>query len=171
MLRVAQRAVVLIEPQETSWRLLTYLKDLIKRLIRKDVSTSFEKSGNYIFRINVREIEKKMISLNYECIAYRRLNDFYHPRFSRGEYARLSFPTVVTRTGIAVQNVMSRCWLLDYGLACVIAFKERPEDGVVCNLKRTGFTLNLLPKNPYLNRNKPGFFASHWSTRPHEPHK
>lgn len=150
MLRVARRAVILIEPQETARKVLDYAKDIIKRLIRKDASTSFEPSGNFIFRVNIHEIEKMMIALNYEVVATRKFNDFYHPRVSSKEYAPFSMPVIITKFGIFIQNILCASKALDYGLATVMAFKEKPGRDLLRELERHGFKVSFLPKNPYL---------------------
>ena len=150
MLRVSMRAVVLIEPQETSRRFLNYVKNVFKKFIRKNKSTLFEESGNFLFRVNVREIEKMMTSLNYEVIAIRRFNDFYHPKLSHAEYSTLSIPTLMTKLAIIVQNLLCALKMLDYGLACVIVFKEVPSKNLQHELRRHRFQILFLPKNPYL---------------------
>lgn len=57
MLRVARRAVVLIEPIDNP-RLLDAAKRLVKRLIRGDRETQFEPSGNFLYRLSLHEMEK-----------------------------------------------------------------------------------------------------------------
>lgn len=151
MLRIARRAVILIEPYETCRKKgLGYAKDLIKKIMRKQKSTLFEKSGNYIFRINIREIEKMMSSLNYEIIAIKRANSFFHPKLSDAQFATLSFPTLITKLGIAVQNVLCKFKMLDYGLATIIAFKQSPHNNFQLTLRHHGFKIIHLPKNPFL---------------------
>jgi SAM-dependent methyltransferase len=152
MLRVARKAVILIEPQESSERVMDYAKRITKRLIRGDQSTSFEGdgNGNFIFKINPKELAKMMTSLNYELVAIKKFNDFYHPRLAHSLYAKLSFPTVMTKMGIALQNLLCTMNLLDYAGAAFIAFKESPSGKLRRELKRHGFRCMLLPKNPYV---------------------
>jgi len=152
MLRVARRGVVLIEPQETSKKPLDYAKDVCKRLIRKDGSRLFEPCGNFIFRVNVRELEKMMLALNYELIAIRRFNDFYHPRLSAAGYSTFSVPALATKLGIIVQNLLCALKVLDYGLACIVVFKQVPPENLRHELRRHGFQLRHLPSNPYLRQ-------------------
>lgn len=151
MLRVAMRAVVLIEPQETcNKKILDYTKKFVKKILRKQKSTLFELSGNYIFRVNIREIEKMMTSLNHEIIAIRMLNDFFHPRLSNAESERLSFPFLVTKFVIGVQNILCTLKLLDCGLATIIAFKQVPPDALQLMLRHNAFRIINLPQNPFL---------------------
>lgn len=151
MLRIARRAVVLIEPQETcNKKLLDYTKQFVKKILRKQKSVLFEPSGNYIFRVNIREIEKMMTALNHEIIAIRKLNDFFHPRLSNAEADRLSFRFLVTKFLIGVQNILCTSKLLDYGLATIIAFKQVPPDDLQLMLRHNAFRIINLPQNPFL---------------------
>jgi ubiquinone/menaquinone biosynthesis C-methylase UbiE len=150
MVRVAKRAVVLIEPQETSRKLLDHAKNVLKRILRKDKSTLFEPSGNFIFRLSARELEKMMTALNHEAVAIKRFNDFYHPRLANADYATFSFPALLTRLGIVTQNLLCALRMLDYGLACVVAFKGVPGEDLQHTLRRHGFRMRFLPRNPYL---------------------
>lgn len=150
MLRVAKKAVVLMEPQETSKKLLNYAKDLVKKTIRAQKSTSFEPSGNFIFRVNPGEIAKMMTALNYSVIAVKKCNGFYHPKFSHAKYSVLRFSTLLTKLAIAIQDALCILKMLDYGGACIVMFKEVPDEKLVHRLKRHGFRVLYLPKNPYL---------------------
>jgi ubiquinone/menaquinone biosynthesis C-methylase UbiE len=150
MLRVSKRGVILIEPQETTNRFLNHAKNIFKKLMRKDKSTEFEISGNFIFRINPREIEKMMTALNYEVVAIKRFNDFYHPRLSHADHSITSFPFIITKLGILIQNLMCALKMLDYGLACIVSFKEIPSESLCNELRNYGFKIISLPKNPYV---------------------
>jgi SAM-dependent methyltransferase len=151
MLRVAKLAVVLIEPQESgNKKIFNYIKNFIKIVLRNDKSTLFEPSGNYIYRVNIREIEKMMTSLNYEVIAIKRINDFYHPKLSHGEAIKLSFSFFITQLGIYLQNIFSFLKFCDYGLAIIIGFKQVPPEKLRINFRRKGFQIIYLFKNPYL---------------------
>jgi len=149
MLRVVRRAVILIEPQETcKKKILGYAKDILKMILRRDKSTVFEPSGNHIFRVNIREIEKMMTSLNYEIVSIKGLNDFYHPRLSKAKLATLPFS--ITEFGIGLQNILCKLKMLDYGLATIIAFKQVPANELKIELRRNGFRILNLPRNPYI---------------------
>ena len=149
MLRVARIAVILIEPQASSAKLMDHVKNLIKRIIRGDRTMLFEANGNFIFRINPRELMKMMTALNLEFAALQKFNDFYHPKLSHTSYTRYSLKTIATKIGIAIQNVLCVLHLLDYGGVAFIAFKEVPSEDVQVKLKQNGFRCILLPKNPY----------------------
>ncbi len=149
MLRASRKAVVLIEPCEAPVRPLDFAKALVKKLLRRDLSALFESSGNFIFRLNVREVEKMMTALNYRCVAYRAFNDFYHPRLSRGEFRPWSARTMLLRLGILAQDALCALRLMNPGLSCVAAFKREPSPELTEKLVRAGFRMSRLPMNPY----------------------
>jgi ubiquinone/menaquinone biosynthesis C-methylase UbiE len=149
MLRVAKNAVVLIEPQESRVSFLGFIKKTIKKLIRKDISFNYESTGNFIFRINIKEIIKMMVALNLSYIAYKKFNDFYFPSFSTNSKKGLSIAKIITDSGIIFQNILCRIGLLDYGLSVIIIFKTEPDVGLIKTLTKKGFKLKKLPKNPY----------------------
>ena len=149
MLRVSRKGVVLIEPQESSKKILNFLKDAFKKWFRKDKTNLFEESGNFIFRINIREIEKMMTALNYTVVASKKLNDFYFPKFSECQSNKLSYPFLITKFGCFIQNILGLINLFDFGGACVIAFKEIPSENLLVELKRHNFYVQILPKNPF----------------------
>ncbi len=149
MVRAARKGVVLIEPCDGPPRLFDRFKNLVKKIIRRDVSTQFESSGNFIFRLEIREIKKMMTAMNYPCVVYRPFNDFYHPRLG-GEFRPLSLRTQILRLGIAVQDVLCALGLMNHGLACVVALKSLPSPGLRENLRKSGYRVSVLPKNPFL---------------------
>ena len=151
MLRVARKGIVLIEPIEGGARPLDLLKTSVKRLLRDGASDQFETSGNFIYRISIREATKMHLALGYRCLAWKGINDFWYPPFSSEAYDKLSPAMVGTRAGIAAQNLLARAGLLQYGLAALICFKEAPTSSLRAALRRDGFAVVDLPQNPYLN--------------------
>jgi SAM-dependent methyltransferase len=149
MLRVARRAVVLIEPIEGRPRPFDWGKQLFKRLIRGDQSFAFETTGNFLYRVSVREIEKMLTALGNPCIAVKRFNDFFHPRLACQTNQGLSLGRLGTRAGILAQDCFCRVRLLNYGLATIIGFKMDPGTEVSQALKHLGFKFSRLPRNPY----------------------
>lgn len=148
MLRVARIGVVLVEPIDSP-KLLDALKRLIKRVIRGDREHQFEKSGNFLFRTSIREIEKLQLAMGGTMIASKGLNDFYLPALSGYRANQFNYGYLLTRLGIFVQDVLVRLHLLGYGLAGIIVFKRRPDDNLLQSLKSGGYTIVELPENPY----------------------
>lgn len=151
MLRVARKALILIEPIEDGMKPLQYVKSFIKKLIRGDATTEFEESGNFIYKISQREIEKMLTALNFETFAINRINDFYHPRISHSPYRPFSLNTSLTHLGLFAQNAMCKTGLLGYGLATAVIFKQRPTSELVQDAQQTGYRFIDLPKNIYLS--------------------
>jgi SAM-dependent methyltransferase len=156
MLRVAKRGVLLIEPQESFRGPIDVLKTLAKRVLRGDPCEHFEPWGNFIYRLRVQEVKKMLTGLNYTTLAFRRFNDFYHPRLAPAKYSPKSVPTLLTKLGIGLQNLLCRMRLLDYGLVSVVAFKETPTPAAERALKQAGFRVVDLPRNPYLSASSTG---------------
>lgn len=149
MLRVARVAVVLIEPLDNP-KLLDGVKSLIKRVIRGDREQQFEPSGNFLYRLNVRELGKLMTAMGGEALAFKGINDFYHAHL--GGYAAngLNVGALLTRLGIMVQNLLSTVGLLGFGLGCVVVFKRLPQADIRQALQGAGFEIIDLPHNPYV---------------------
>ena len=150
MWRVAKRAIVLIEPTEGSWRLLSWMKESVKRMLRGDGASEFEPCGNFLFRINLRELRKMAVALNGDSIAYRFFNDFYFGPAAHSKALSYAWGAVFTRLGILIQDLLGQLGLLNYGLACVILFKNEADQRTRSDLKRAGFAFSELPRNPYL---------------------
>jgi SAM-dependent methyltransferase len=148
MLRAARVGAVLIEPLHNP-RLLDTVKRGIKRLLRGDTEFNFEPSGNFLYRINVHELGQLMCAMGNHTIALRGINDFFHPRLSRERAGGRAWPFLLTRLGVALQDVLARLGLLGYGLCCVVAFNGTPSTALLNALRREGFQIIDLPRNPY----------------------
>lgn len=147
MLRISRKGVILIEPQETgSYRLFDWLKKCIKLMLKKDFD--YEPAGNYIYRINIREIEKAMLSMNYRVLAYKRFNDFYISSLADKRVPGIG--KILTLIGISIQNLLCRLRFMNYGLAAVVLFKDNIGDDLEISLKKSGYTVKKLSVNPYL---------------------
>ncbi len=149
MLRVCKKAMVLIEPHESSKKILDSAKDRFKQLIRNEESALFEPCGNFIFRINIKEIKKMMTSLNYKVMAVKLESDLFYPPLTQKKRSE-SFSFFLVKLGIFIQNLLGSLRILDFRLACVIIFKEDPSDSLLREIKKNGFKIISLPKNPFL---------------------
>jgi ubiquinone/menaquinone biosynthesis C-methylase UbiE len=149
MLRIARKGIVLIEPIEGSQKPLNAIKGFTKRVLRGDATDQFEPSGNFIYRISVREAFKMLAALGHPCLAWKGINDFWYPPFASAEFKGASFGAIGTRFAVGVQNILARLMLLNYGLAAIICFKEAPSSSLTTRLKKGGFNVVVLPENPY----------------------
>jgi ubiquinone/menaquinone biosynthesis C-methylase UbiE len=154
MLRVARNAVVLIEPVEAAWRPLSSLKTFAKSVLRGDSDGQFEPSGNFVYRLSVREVFKMLTALGYPCLAWKGINDCYIPRLKTACAKQRSAGWLFTRIGIAAQDALCNVRLLNFGLAEIICFKQEPAMSFLTSLKRRGFTVVNLPRNPYCERSE-----------------
>lgn len=151
MWRVAKTAIVLIEPYDGGWRVLSSFKHLVKRLLRGDLTDQFEVSGNFLYRLNVREVEKMATALNGALVAMKRHNDFYYAPAASAESGSLSAESLITKLGVGVQDVLCRLGLLSYGLVTTMVFKREIDAVLRENLRQNGYALHQLPRNPYLS--------------------
>lgn len=149
MLRIARKGIILIEPIEGSQKPVTVIKNLAKRALRGNSSDQFEPSGNFIYRISIREAFKMLTALGHSCLAWKGINDFWYPPFAVADAGKSSLGAVGTRLGIGVQDLLARLGLLNYGLAAVICFKDRPAKSLDSRLRQSGFAVVPLPENPY----------------------
>jgi ubiquinone/menaquinone biosynthesis C-methylase UbiE len=150
MLRVARIGVVLIEPQEETPKMLDVLKQVVKRVTRGDKSFLFERVGNYIFRLNVRELERIQTAMYAPMLAYKHFNDFFQPRLARATFEPRSRQARFMQLGIFVQDVLCGIRLMNYGLASAICFKQPASAAAIEKLRRGGFHIVEMPKNPYV---------------------
>jgi SAM-dependent methyltransferase len=150
MLRVARQGVVLIEPIDQP-RLLDGVKRVVKRVIRGDRQHQFEPSGNFLYRVSLRELEKLLLALGTQVYAFRGINDFYHPRLADSPAQGVNAGNILTRVGIGAQDALVRLRLLGYGLACIVVFKKTPDDSLLHALAEDGFRVVHLPRNPYID--------------------
>lgn len=150
MLRVARTAVVLIEPLDNP-KLLDGMKRLLKRAIRGDREQQFEPSGNYLYRLNIRELGKLITAMGGKTLAYKGINDFYHGALGNHAANGINAGFMLTRFGIAVQNILGRLGLLGFGLGCIVVFKGPAEDSMLESLRQAGYKIVDLPRNPYVD--------------------
>lgn len=150
MVRISSKAVVLIEPAEGNGRILNRFKRWMKTKLRGDTEFDFEVSGNYIFRLSVREMEKMMIAMNSKTIAYRYFNDYYNESYGGDAISPESRGLRLTKLGIWIQDILCRLHLMDWGLVTFISFNGILEDSLRQKLKTEGYQVKNLPVNPYL---------------------
>ena len=158
LLRVAKSGVVLIEPNDPyiSDRLLIFfLRSLInsfKNMFGKKVEKhAFEGTGNYVYSLSKRELEKVALGLNYKVVAFKGMNDAY---FDGVEYEKLAdngpLQKKVVRS-IKRRNLICNLGLLHYKKLVSIIFKEEPSIELAQRLVSAGYEIVQLPDNPYIS--------------------
>jgi hypothetical protein len=158
MLRVARNGVLLIEPNDAyiinkySEILFRNLKNIVKYLLVKNTNKhSFEESGNYVFSISRREIEKVALGLNYKVVAFKGINDTY---IKGVEYEKVynngPLQSKIRRV-INIKNALCKLGVIDYDLLASIIFKILPSKDIHQQLIKKGYQIVQLLKNPYIS--------------------
>ena len=98
----------------------------------------------------MREAEKVALGLNFPVIAYRGLNDAYLKGLEKETLAENGLLWKKVKFMINRANFFCRLGLSDYMLITIIIFKEMPDAAFLQQLAEGGFTVSVLPKNPYV---------------------
>ncbi len=175
MLRVAKKAVLLIEPQDqdiiTRERIRKYPpKDLLWRAFvnyvrvkllgkspiaiigevsKEDFEPAYEDIGNYVYEISKPELLKVCYGQNFDAIAFKEMNDHY---IKGGEY-ELANETSPLFTSLKkeIDEMNERCekGMQNYDYLVAFLFKKMPENNLIEDLKKGGFEFKKLTKNPH----------------------
>ncbi|MEO6328710.1 MAG: methyltransferase domain-containing protein [Ginsengibacter sp.] len=169
MLRVASKAVVIIEPNDVNLKLSRESKKVIqpknKRQLIKDfikdilgirrygyhiyIPDGYETSGNYIYTTSEREFEKAALGLNLPLIAFKGLNDYYEEgmEFEKPDEDSLLFNKI--KTAIAYMDADCKRNDKPYNILVSIIFKTMPEAPILDGLNSSMFKVYKLSRNPY----------------------
>lgn len=156
MLRVARKGIVLIEPPDRyidSTLRATALRRLVfslRRLVSNPQSRhEYEESGNYVFRISRRELEKVALGLNYAAVAFKGVNDAYIPGVEAEALSDGGPLQRRVKSAIKLKDFLCRVGLMEYSLLTAIIFKEPIPVDLGNTLGKCGFTITRLDPNPY----------------------
>lgn len=156
MLRVTSKAVVLIEPADdmVSASLFTKffrgVKQWIKRGSGRTGDHLYETSGNYIYRISKREMEKVALGLNFPAVGFLDLNDAYIPG-SEDELLASDGPIFKKmRFLLAIGDLLSKWGVMTPTLLVTAIFKELPSEDLSHALESQGWQIRVLSRNPYI---------------------
>lgn len=171
MLRVASKAVFLVEPNDAPMAQLVNDKDwfrfkfrvLLSKLrltrklpvhYRKPVLFSekgYEESGNYVYSISIREAIKLMQGLDYPQIVYKEINTHYI-KGCEFEPADVSKSSIFKELVDTIKKEDERCakgWEVP-SMIMLGLFKEEISVETRDTFQNHGFTVVDLPRNPYL---------------------
>lgn len=171
MLRVSRHAVVLVEPRD---RLIDgavpnrkmLLRKLINRLpfikmSESDVSERFllggepiyEPSGNFVYSISSRELEKMALGCNYPALALKGFSDHYIQGCETevADESSAMFREIKSRIA-ELDDICARGGQPESHLMAVI-FKTKPDERTVARLRECGWYVKHLTRNPYLSEN------------------
>jgi SAM-dependent methyltransferase len=149
-LRVARQGFVLIEPVILRRKPLDFVRSLAKMVLRRRGSAyeEFEPVGNFIYRVSPDEIRRMLTALQVPWFAVRFFNNFIMRSFLRASH-RDRLTMSMLRTGIAVQNVLVWCRLMNPGMAAIFVPTGAAEPECSRLLERAGFRIVTTAKNPY----------------------
>ncbi|WP_293306830.1 class I SAM-dependent methyltransferase [Pedobacter sp. UBA5917] len=159
MIRVARTGVVVIEPQDPIARMpmLLMLNNLFSRngeFLNKLWKNrfSFEPVGNFVYKVSEREFEKLAAGLGLPMVGFKKINpnywfkgaesvstDKHNNRFFMIKMKKLFFDAMVKLRAMPAQVLTT------------IIFKQLPDNDTIAQLKKSGYHLVHIPKNPYLN--------------------
>jgi SAM-dependent methyltransferase len=156
MLRVARKAVVLIEPCDPfiSDGILEGLfrgaKELAYKLSGKTSQRhAFEPSGNYVYSISRREMEKVALGGNLRFVAFRGVNDFFLPGVENVPLGSKTWLERRCRLMIMLQDALCAIGFKQHRLLVTVLFKTDPTAETLRALRTGGFAVRNLPVNPY----------------------
>lgn len=131
MLRVAAKAVILIEPFDNHSVV--------------DVRSDYEKSGNFIFRVNLREFNKIIHSCGCAGIAYTFFNDAYE---SGAEFEKFDEKSEILKK---IQlRIHERDSSKTFSMTSLILFKDEINLKLKTDLEKDKFIFPIKFQNPYL---------------------
>lgn len=158
MIRVARRAVVMIEPNDQVFvdgfvaTISRMVKNGIKKVMRRSTHYHhFERGGNYVYAISHREMEKVALGMGLQTIAFKWINDYYLPgvEFEPAVVGNNMFKKVSGK--ISRFDFLCRLGISQPGLLAVVFFKDTPSQAVREAHLKQGFRVKDLPHNPYLD--------------------
>jgi ubiquinone/menaquinone biosynthesis C-methylase UbiE len=159
MLRVARRAIVLIEPDDQYLNnkpmelVYRWTRDKIRRLSgRNEQLHAFEPVGNYVYPISRREVEKAALGSNLKYVAFSGINDHYIPGLETVKLGQNTPLERKTKRMIKIKDLACRLGIKRHGIIIAVVFKEPPSPAVHESLQAGGFEFRVLPDNPYCNR-------------------
>lgn len=157
MLRVSRQAVILIEPCDPYIMssildaVFIGLKNILRYILNKKKNKhNFEPSGNYIYGISRRELEKVALGINLNMLAYAEINDCYIEGLEYEKYSIDSDLYKKMNRKIRFLDIFSRLKLKQPTLLAAIVFKENPDSNLRKKLESKGFSIAKLPDNPYI---------------------
>ncbi len=158
MIRVAKKGVILIEPIDIlhtmPWMLLfknfcdLFNVNLINKIWKNRFS--WEKVGNYVFKISEREIEKIAMGIGLPCIAFKGVNVLLNIKEDQRTVPTNKKLLKKVMKKISLLNILCKLRIIPYNTLCSIIFKEMPSDELLNDLKAEGYKIIKLPANPYV---------------------
>ena len=170
MLRVARHAVIIIEPNDVNLSTVKAAKTVVKpknkiQLVKDFVKdmlgmeryyynsynhAGYETLGNYIYATSQREFEKAALGLNLPIVAFKGINDHYEDGVEYEKAADDSPMFIKVKNAIAAADEACKLTGSPYNILVSIIFNIAPDEKVLTQLAAAGFTVERLPRNPYV---------------------
>lgn len=161
MLRVSRRGVVLLEPTDhyifsnffqalfRGILLAVNALGVFKFFLGKEIKRhTYEDVGNYVYKISEREMEKVALGLNLPCIAFKGIN-IYHNGAEGKPAGKFSWAKLQMDLMTRLLNLLTFLKITSPQLLAVIIFKEEPSATCLAEMKKAGYRVLRLPRNPY----------------------
>ena len=162
MFRVAKIGVILIEPRDyyIDKPLFTLANKILNFLKNRHEGHFFEEVGNYVYTVSDRELEKFMLGMHKNTIAFSGINDHYL-KISGDKIENLNIPMnlkfLFLKTIITFKNLLNLLNLSKTNLLRTIMFKNTVNQDLKLIIQKSGFKFKILPKNPYIREWKKNF--------------
>lgn len=159
MIRVAKKAIIIIEPQDPILKmpLLMFMNNVLEKvkfgLINKIWKNrfSYEPVGNFVYKVSEREMEKFAAGINLPMVAIKNFNpNFWFPGSEKipAIKSEKKFRKILFKKGF--RDFLSNFGIVPSQSLSVIIFKTRPDFALQESLKNDGYKLVEIPKNPFL---------------------
>lgn len=161
MIRCSRNATILIEPIDiiTKMPLLLFVKNLLDRINPLAINKlwrnrfSFETVGNYVFKISEREIEKVAMGLGFPCIAFKKINILLNVKLDKAITSQVPIHKKAWKQlnrRLWLKNLLGYLGIIPFNHLCCVVFKTNPDPATREQMKKSGYTVIDLAKNPYL---------------------
>ncbi|ALL04821.1 methyltransferase type 11 [Pedobacter sp. PACM 27299] len=160
MIRVCKKGIVIIEPQDpiSKMPLLLFMVNTLNSIKGNLGSSvwknrfSYEPVGNFVYKVSEREFEKFAAGLNLPMVAFKRINPNFYFSGAEGITAdnrSKKFRSIYLKKSIL--DLLLKLKIIPGQVLSAIIFKETPTAEALQYLKKEGYKLQNIPKNPYLN--------------------
>jgi hypothetical protein len=114
------------------------------------VDSCFEDIGNYVYTISKREIIKVATSIQLPLVAFYEFDDHYIEGVELEKRADNGPMFKKIKRKLSQGRLLVKLGLRRYQHMISILFRVMPDQQMLQELKKNGFTLVKIPKNPYV---------------------
>jgi ubiquinone/menaquinone biosynthesis C-methylase UbiE len=162
MIRVAKNAIVIIEPQDPISKMpallgmVNILSAINPKFIEKIWKNrfSYEKVGNYVYKVSEREFEKFAAGLGLPLVAFKKINpNFWYSGIEQYEAVpqEKRFRKIQLKKNIL--DFLVELGVISSQVLSTVIFKEVPDCEIIDLMKRSGYKFVNIPENPYASKN------------------